>query len=54
MKVELSQEDLFLIEMAIDEAMWHLEPSTPFYDKLRVLNQRINAVRHTSEDSKED
>jgi hypothetical protein len=54
MKIDLSQEDLFLIEMAVDEAMWHLEPSTPFYDKLGLLNQRINAMRHASEDSKED
>jgi len=28
--------------------MWHLEPNTPFYEKLRLLNQRMYNERHQS------
>lgn len=46
MKVELSKEDLFLIEMSIDEAMWNMKESSPFYERLRLLNQMIYSYRH--------
>lgn len=49
MKVTLSKEDLFLIEMAIDETMWHLKDSSPIFERYRLLNQMIYQYRRQEE-----
>lgn len=37
--------ELFLIEMAIDEVMWKLDPGSPNYKKFDLLNQKVRGQR---------
>lgn len=57
MKVDLSYDELFLIEMAIDQAMYAVEhlyvqngdTDNPAYQKYRLLNQKIYELRKSAE-----
>lgn len=43
--VEFTETELFLIEMAVDEVLWKLEPNGPNYIKYDLLNQKVRGHR---------
>ena len=48
--VELTYDELFLLEMAVDEVMWHLKDKSPAYERNKLLDVKINALRRSLED----
>ena len=60
MKVELSYDELFLLEMAVDQAMYAVEhlyaqnggTNNPAYQKYHLLNQKIYQLRKSAEKEK--
>ena len=48
--VELTYDELFLLEMAVDEVMWHLKDKSPAYERYKLLDVKINALRRSLED----
>lgn len=56
MKVELTENELFLIEMAIDQTMYCIPGiDSPLYKRFEQINQKIFGLRKSAEtsDSKE-
>ena len=52
MKIELTYEELFLIEMAIDDVLYRLQdPKLPSYEKYHILDQKIYSIRVNAEKS---
>lgn len=43
--ITLSYEELFLIEMALDETLWKMERSSPMYNKFAAIDELINSAR---------
>lgn len=48
--VELTYDELFLLEMAVDEVMWNLKDKSPAYERYKLLDVKINALRRSLED----
>ena len=44
-QIELTYDELFLLEIAIDEVLWKLEENSPSYQKFRELNELLYAQR---------
>ena len=44
-QIELTYDELFLLEMAIDEVLWKLEENSPSYQKFRELNELLYTQR---------
>lgn len=51
--VSLTSSELFLIEMALDEAMWRLDSDHPTYKKFEEVSAIIRSARKASENSSE-
>ena len=51
--VSLTSSELFLIEMALDEAMWRLDCGHPAYKKFDEVSAIIRSARQASENSSE-
>lgn len=51
--VSLTSTELFLIEMALDEAMWRLDCGHPAYKKFDEVSAIIRSARQASENSSE-
>jgi len=51
MTVELSHEELFLIEMALDEVLVKFTPDSKLYEKFHLVDQKIYSIRKASESS---
>lgn len=51
--VSLTSTELFLIEMALDEAMWKLDYGHPMYKKFDEVSAIIRSARQASENSSE-
>lgn len=51
--VSLTSTELFLIEMALDEAMWRLDYDHPMYKKFDEVSAIIRSARQASENSSE-
>ena len=47
--VELTYDELFLLEMAVDEVMWKLAENSPMYQRYKILDMKINAQRKSLE-----
>lgn len=47
--VELTYDELFLLEMAVDEVMWHLKDKSPAYERYRLLDQMLYSKRKSLE-----
>lgn len=47
--VELTYDELFLLEMAVDEVMWKLPENSPMYQRYKLLDIKINAQRKSLE-----
>lgn len=48
--VELTYDEMFLLEMAVDEVMWKLPENSPMYQRYKLLDVKINALRRSLED----
>lgn len=51
MKVELTHEELFLIEMALDEVICKLDIDSSIADKFRAIDEKVFSLRKSSESS---
>ena len=51
--VSLTSTELFLIEMALDEAMWKLDCDHPMYKKFDEVSAIVRSARQASENSSE-
>ena len=47
--MEFTETELFLIEMAIDEVMWKLDPSSPTCIRYNLLNKKVRGLRLAKE-----
>ena len=47
--VELTYDELFLLEMAVDEVMWNLKDKSPAYERYKLLDVKLNAQRKSLE-----
>lgn len=43
--INFSQDDLFILELALDETMWKLDVGSPLYEKFKLMNQKIYSAR---------
>lgn len=43
--VELTYDELFLLEMAVDEVLWKLDVNSPSYKRYHILNEMLYAKR---------
>jgi hypothetical protein len=43
--VELTYDELFLLEMAVDEVLWKLDVNSPIYQRYHRLNEMLYAQR---------
>lgn len=54
-KTTFSEDELFLLEMAIDEVLWRIQDyNSPWYQRYNLLNQKINSLRKSPNNNKED
>ena len=44
-QIELTYDELFLLEMALDDVLWRLEENSPSYRKFSELNKLLYAAR---------
>lgn len=49
--ITLSYEELFLIEMALDETLWKMDCSSPMYNRFAAIDKLINSARVKAETS---
>lgn len=49
--ITLSYEELFLIEMALDEILWKMDSSSPTYNRFAAIDKLINSTRVKAETS---
>lgn len=47
--VELTYDELFLLEMAVDEVLWKLDVNSPSYQRYHRLNELLYAQRKSFE-----
>ena len=47
--VELTYDELFLLEMAVDEVMWNLKDKSPAYERYRLLEHMLYSKRKSLE-----
>ena len=47
--VELTYDELFLLEMAVDEVLWKLDENSPSYQRYHRLNELLYAQRKSFE-----
>ena len=47
--VELTYDELFLLEMAVDEVLWKLDVNSPSYQRYHRLNEMLYAQRRSLE-----
>lgn len=48
-KLELTEEELYLIEMALDDVLYRLQdPGLPSYQKYNMLDQMLYSIRTNS------
>lgn len=47
--IELTYDELFLLEMAVDEVLWKLNDNSPSYQRYKLLDIKINAQRKSLE-----
>ena len=43
--IELTYDDLFLLEMAVDEVLWKLDVNSPSYQRYHILDDMLYAQR---------
>lgn len=47
--VELTYDELFLLEMAVDEVLWKLDVNSPSYQRYHRLNEMLYTQRKSFE-----
>ena len=47
--IELTYDELFLLEMAVDEVMWNLKDKSPAYERYRLLEHMLYSRRKSLE-----
>lgn len=52
--VELTYEDLFLLEMAVDEVLWKLNENSPKYQEYHRLDKLLYSKRKSFEPNEVD